>query len=67
MIIRLRFMKRRADKLAERTGEQHFIIKYHGEIIFMTKRELKYCRQKGIIPRTFTATELKKYALYHTK
>lgn len=60
-------MKRKADKLARQTGVQHFIIKYRGEIVFMTKRELKHFRQKGIFPKTFTATELKKHALYFTK
>jgi len=66
-ILRIFLLKRKANRLARKTGVQHFIVKFGGEVTIMSKSTFKYMRQHGYFPLSFTATELKNIALYYTK
>jgi hypothetical protein len=66
-ILRLMALKGRAKRLARRTGVQYFIVRIKGNITLMSKTQFKYCRQKGVFPKAFTADNLKKVSLYYTK
>ena len=60
-------LKRTANRLAKKTGDQYFIVKLAGNISLLSKSDFTSYRQNGIFPKTYTAADLKKAALYHTK
>ncbi|NDW10461.1 hypothetical protein [Dysgonomonas sp. 520] len=60
-------LKRKADKLARETEDQHFVVKWQGEVRIISKKGFKQMKRRGIFGLSFTATELKKHALYYTK
>lgn len=60
-------LKRRADKLAKKTGDEYFVVMWHGKPRVLSKPQFKYLRQHGLFPLSFTAAELKKIAVYHVK
>lgn len=59
-------LKRKADKLAKKSKVQHFIIMWHGKPEILSKDGFTLMRQRGVFPLSFTATELKKIAIYQT-
>ncbi|MFT4223300.1 hypothetical protein [Dysgonomonas sp.] len=52
--------------MAKKSKVQHFIIMWHGKPEILSKDGFTLMRQRGVFPLSFTATELKKIAIYHT-
>ncbi len=67
LAIKLMVMKRKADRLARKTGKRFFIVNMGGQARILSKAQFKHMRQHGLFPLSFTAAELKKIALYDTK
>ncbi|MDH6309394.1 hypothetical protein M2451_002720 [Dysgonomonas sp. PFB1-18] len=65
-VFRIQLMKRKANKLAKKSKVQHFIIMWRGKPEILSKDGFTLMRQKGVFPLSFTATELKKIAIYQT-
>ena len=63
---RMKMYKRKADKLRERTGKQHFIVILYGRITIVNKTWLKGNRRKGVMPANFNIIQLKKHSYYAT-
>lgn len=59
-------LKRKANKLAKKSKVQHFIIMWRGKPEILSKDGFTLMRQKGLFPASFTATDLKKIAIYYT-
>jgi hypothetical protein len=66
-IFKIWLLKIKANNLYKQTGVQQFIVKWYGKTIIINKAQFKQLRQKGVFPITYTAVELKKISLYHTK
>ena len=66
-IFKIWLLKRKANKLARKTGVQHFIIMWKGKPEILSKDGFKLMRQNSVFPMSFTATELKKIAIHDTK
>jgi methylmalonyl-CoA mutase cobalamin-binding subunit len=66
-ILRIFVLKMKARRLAKKTGAQYFIVKLGGNITLLSKPAFKSMRWRGVFAKSFTATELKKVALYYTK
>lgn len=62
----IQLMKRKANKLAKKSKVQHFIIMWRGKPEILSKDGFTLMRQKGLFPASFTATDLKKIAIYYT-
>jgi hypothetical protein len=66
-------LKRKANRLARKaqkqgkTDAQYFVVKLAGKVMVLNKEGFKTMRQHGLFKKQFTATDLKKIALYHTK
>jgi hypothetical protein len=67
LIIYVRLLKCRANKLYKRTGVQQFIVKWNDKLTIINKEQFKLSRQNGLFPKHFTADNLKKISLYYTK
>ncbi|MDR2423374.1 MAG: hypothetical protein LBD59_01445 [Prevotellaceae bacterium] len=61
------YLKHKADRLEKRLKTPHYIVKWCGKVIIISHAQFRYNRQKGLFPKSFTATELKAIALYCTK
>jgi hypothetical protein len=59
-------IKRKAESLRKQTGYQVFVVKLHGNVTFLTKKQFKAMRAKKIFPKHFTADSLKRISLYYT-
>lgn len=66
-VIRIKRMKKKADKLRDLTGSQHFIFLHKGKITCRSKRWFKLMHQHGVFPKNFTADNLKQISYYYTK
>lgn len=66
-VIRMNCFKRKADRLREITGIQHFIVMMQGKFTIVSKKWFTDQRQHGHFPKTFTAENLKKISFYYTK
>lgn len=66
-VVNVWLLKRKANKLAKKSGIQHFVVRWQGKPEILSKDGFQYLRQHGYFPLKFTATELKKIAIYHTK
>lgn len=65
-VLKIFLLKRKADKLARKTGIQQFIIKWRGQVVILGKDKFTYMRQHGLFAPSFTATQLKEMAFYYT-
>ena len=65
--LKIKRLKKQADKLRETTGSQMFVLKWNGSIQIISKRWFKAQRQKGVFPKSFTADKLKSISFYHTR
>lgn len=65
-VLSIQLMKRKANKLAKKSKVQHFIIMWRGKPEILSKDGFTLMRQKGLLPASFTATDLKKIAIYYT-
>lgn len=66
-VVKIYRLKRKANKLAKRTGVQHFVIMWCGKPEILSKDGFKRMRQKRVFPLSFTAAELRKIAIHTTK
>ena len=65
-ILRIAWLKHKANRIAKETCRQHFVVVFGGKARIISKPEFKQMRQRGLFPQEFTAEGLKKIALYHT-
>lgn len=65
-IIKLMRLKRKANKMTAETGQQYLIIKAQGVPTLMSRTQIVWWRQHGLIPRNVTFEHIKKAALHVT-
>lgn len=65
-VLKIQSMKQKANRLAKESKVQHFIIMWHGKPEILSKDGFTLMRQRGVFPLSFTATDLKRIAIYHT-
>ena len=65
-ILGILLLKRKARRLAKKTGIQQFIIMSAGKARIINKKQFKYLRQHKCFPMHYTASNLKQIALYYT-
>ncbi len=66
-IVRMKRLKKQAEKLRLTTGSQHFIFMYKGKITCRSKRWFKNMRAHGAFHKNFTADKLKEISYYYTR
>ena len=64
---RLRRQVRKADKLAERTGERRFVIVLAGRPYCVSKRRIRALCAQGIYKKGVKPEDIIKEAIYYTK
>jgi hypothetical protein len=66
IIVFIFYLKRKAMRLHRKYNCQMFVVKFRGEILIISKKQFKQMRQHKLFPKTFTAENLKKIALFYT-
>lgn len=64
--LKIRRLKRKAQKLHNRTGMQYFCVKIKGNIKLISKAHFKWLRQHGVFDKSITAAQLKEISFFYT-
>jgi len=64
--VRISLLKRKANRIARRTGVQQFVVCLNGTACILGKDTFKRLRATGVFPKTYTATHLRQIAFFAT-
>jgi len=66
VIFAVRRVKRKAMSLHRKYNCQVFVVKVNGKLTLISRFQFKTMRQNGLFPKNFTASDLKRIALFYT-